>query len=164
MAIVLTEHLDYNVSANCVAQSASRAFGFLIAKCKLARGVPYNVFTKLYDAVVWPVVSYGAAVWGFKSFSSINAVHNRAMRYFLGVGKYTPNTELTGEMAWIPPTVRQWKTIALFRSRLSCSFQSRVNKRIALWANNKSGNTCKNCFFYVKTVFKLQFSTLWLFR
>ena len=99
LGIVLTEHLDYNVSAKCVAQSASRALGLLIVKCKLAGGVPYNVFTKLYDAVVWPVVSYGAAVWGFKSFSCINVVHNRAMRYFLGVGKYTPNTALAGEMA-----------------------------------------------------------------
>ena len=93
---------------------------------------PDNFFTKLNDAVVWPVVSYGAAVWGFKSFSCMNAVHNRAMRYFLGVGKYTPNTALAGEMPWIPPLVRQWKTIALSWSRLSCSFQSRVNKRIAL--------------------------------
>jgi len=35
--------------------------GLLIAKCKLAGGVPYNFFAKLYDAVVWPVVSYGEA-------------------------------------------------------------------------------------------------------
>ena len=52
LGIVLTKHLDYNVSAKCVAQSASRALGLLIVKCKLAGGVPYNVFTKLYDAVV----------------------------------------------------------------------------------------------------------------
>ena len=114
---------------------------------------PDNFFTKLNDAVVWPVVSYGAAVWGFKSFSCMNAVHNRAMRYFLGVGKYTPNTALAGEMSWIPPIVRQWKTIALSWSSLSCSFQSRVNKRIALWANHKSGITCKKCFFYVNKQF-----------
>jgi len=39
LAIVLTEHLDYNVSAKCVAQSASRALDILIVKCKLAGGV-----------------------------------------------------------------------------------------------------------------------------
>ena len=43
MGIVLTEHLDYNVSAKCVAQSASRALCLIIAKCKVAGGVPYNV-------------------------------------------------------------------------------------------------------------------------
>ena len=25
---------------------------------------PYNAFTKLYDAVVWSTISYGAAIWG----------------------------------------------------------------------------------------------------
>ena len=45
LGIVITEHLDYNISTQCVAQSASRAFGLLIAKCKLAGGVPYNAFT-----------------------------------------------------------------------------------------------------------------------
>ncbi len=67
-------------------------------------GLPYNVFTKLYDSVVWPVINYGAAVWGVRSFSCIDAVHNRAMRFFLGVGKYTPNSALVGEMAWHPPS------------------------------------------------------------
>ena len=75
------------------------------------------------------------------------------MRYFLEVGKYTPNTALAGEMAWIPPIVRQWKTIALSWSRLSCSFQPRVNKRIALWANHKSGYTCKIVFSMLKKQF-----------
>ena len=61
-------------------------------------------------------------------------------------------------MAWITPIVRQWKkTIALSWSRLSCSIQSRVNKRISLWDNHKSGNTCKKYFFYVCNLFFLQF-------
>ena len=34
-----------------VAQSASRALGLLIAKYKTLGGVPYNVYTKLYDSV-----------------------------------------------------------------------------------------------------------------
>ena len=46
--------------------------------------MPYDVFIKLYDNMVWPVIAYGAAVWGDK-----NAVQNRAMIFFLGVGKYT---------------------------------------------------------------------------
>ena len=52
LGIVITEHLDYNISTQCVAQSASRAFGILIAKYKLAGGVLFNVFIKLYDTVV----------------------------------------------------------------------------------------------------------------
>ena len=89
LGLLLTEYLDFDLTAKYVAQSASRALGLLISKCKLAGGFPYNVFTKLYDSVVSPVINYGACIWGFKSCSCINAVQNRAQRFFLGVGKYT---------------------------------------------------------------------------
>ena len=89
-----------------VTQSASRAIGLVIAKCKFIGVVPYNVFSKLYETVVWPVINYSAPVWGFHSYSCIDAVHNRAMRFYLGVGKYTPNDAVAGDMGWKPPSVR----------------------------------------------------------
>ena len=81
-----------------VAQSAGRALGLLIAKYKSMGGMPYDVFTKLYNSCVWPVITYGAAIWDFRSFSCINAIHNRAMRFYLGVGKYTPTVAVAGDM------------------------------------------------------------------
>ena len=81
-----------------VAQSTDWVFGLLIAKCKSAGGIPYDVFTKLYDSMVWRVIAYGAAVWGDKAYSCINAVQNRAMGFFLGVGKYTSNAAVSGDM------------------------------------------------------------------
>lgn len=83
LGLVMQEHLDLNVMVKAVAQSASRDLGLVIAKCKSMGGVPYDLFTRLYDTVVWPVISYGSAVWGYRSFSCIDAVHNRAMRFYL---------------------------------------------------------------------------------
>ena len=40
LGVVLSEHLDYNIMVKHVAQSASRALGLLIAKCKTIGGVP----------------------------------------------------------------------------------------------------------------------------
>ncbi len=48
--------------AKSVAQSATRALGLIIAKCKAHGGVPFNVFTQLYDALVQPIINYGASV------------------------------------------------------------------------------------------------------
>ena len=89
--------------AKVVSQSAGRALGLLIAKYKSLGGMPYDVFTKLYDSLVWPVISYGAAIWGNKSFSCINSIQNRAMRFYLGTGKYTPTAAVGGDMGWILP-------------------------------------------------------------
>jgi hypothetical protein len=50
------------------------------------------------------------------------------MRFFLGVGKYTPNAALCGEMAWEPPIVRQWGCLANDWARLSALDNGRLNK------------------------------------
>lgn len=71
--------MDFSVTAKMVAQSASPALGLVIAQCKQIWGVPYNVYTKLYDSIVWPVIAYGAAIWGDTSFACIEAVQNRAI-------------------------------------------------------------------------------------
>ena len=58
--------------------------------------MPYNVFTKLYvlyDSLVWPAKTYGADI-----FSYIDAIRNNSMRFFLGVGKYTPTVAVSGDI------------------------------------------------------------------
>ena len=42
-------------------------------------------------------------------FSCIQAVHNRAARYFLNVGKYTPVAAVNGHTAWYPMECMLWK-------------------------------------------------------
>ena len=99
------DHLDWNVTAKVVAQSANRALGLLIAKSKSLGGMPYSVFTKLCDSTVWSVVAYGASIWGTRQFSCIDcidAVQFKAHRYFLGTGKYTAIYAVAGDRGWIP--------------------------------------------------------------
>ena len=42
LGLILHEHLDYNITAKAVAQSASRALGLLIAKAKANGGFPFG--------------------------------------------------------------------------------------------------------------------------
>ena len=51
----MNEFLDFSMTAK-------QSPGLLIAKCKSAGGMSYDVFTKLYDSMVWPVLAYGAVV------------------------------------------------------------------------------------------------------
>ena len=62
----------------------------------------YNVFYKLFESIVCPVIMYGAPIWGTECFSCIQAVQSRAARYFLNVGKYTPVAAVNGDTAWYP--------------------------------------------------------------
>jgi hypothetical protein len=129
LGLVLTDTLDYSITAKHVAQSASRALGLLISKYKALGGMDYEVCTKLYDTMVWPTISYGAAIWGIQEFTCINAVHHKACRFFLGVGRYTPNTAVTGDMGWTPPHIRQWKSVLGQWFRLNRMDDNRLNKQ-----------------------------------
>ena len=102
----LTEFLDYSETAKAVAKSANRALGLIIAKSKAFGGLPYDVFYKLYESIVCPVILYGAPIWWTECFSCIQAVQNRAARYFLNVGKYTPVAAVNGDTAWYPMECR----------------------------------------------------------
>ena len=101
-----THELALHVSI--LSQSAHRALGIVIAKGKSLGGLPYQVFCKLYDSLVQPIIDYGACIWGARTYSCISSVQNRAMRFFLGVGRRTPVAALQGDMGWYPNDVNQW--------------------------------------------------------
>lgn len=60
LGLVLTEHLDLNLTAKFVTKAAIGALGILIAK--ILGGMPHKVYKKLYDSMVRPVIAYGAAI------------------------------------------------------------------------------------------------------
>ena len=93
--------------AKTVAKSASRALGLLISKDKAFGGMPFKCYTRCYDALVQATINYGAGIWGTMVYSCIEAVQNRALRYFLGLGKYAPNLAINGDMGWHMPAHRQ---------------------------------------------------------
>ncbi len=127
-----------------VAQSAGRALGLLIAKYKAFGDFQYSTFTKLYDTLVYPVIEYGSAVWGTRDFSCINAVHNRACRFFMGLGRYAPNVAVNGDMGWKPPIVRQWERVFKHWNRCISMDETRVNGAIFKWSSGCALNRCKN--------------------
>jgi hypothetical protein len=114
LGLVLTEHLDYAVTTKVVAQSANIALGLVIAKAKSFGGVSYDVFTKLSESVVCPVIAYGAAIWGTEMFNCIHTVQYRAARFFLNVNKHTANAAVSSDIGWTPMECRMWKVVELF--------------------------------------------------
>ena len=144
LGILLSEHLDYNDMATHVSKSANRALGLVIAKSKSFGGLPFSSFTKLFDTMVWSVVSYGAAIWGTRQFNCINSIQLRAARYFMGVGKYTPNAAVMGDTGWKPTITRQWEVVIRQWLRMKVMGNDRLNRKIFDWAEDKGNGRCQN--------------------
>ena len=60
----------------------------------------FNLFKiiRLFDMVC----NNDAQIWGTKDISCINSVKHRAICFFMGAGRYTPNMALYGDMGWKP--------------------------------------------------------------
>ncbi len=76
LGLIFTEYLDFSIMAKYVSQAVRRSLGMLIAKSRAHGGMPYAVFTKLFDSLVQPIIDYCASIWGYKIHSSIQAVQN----------------------------------------------------------------------------------------
>ena len=102
LGLLLTEHLNYEEMAKHVAKSASRALSQVITKYKSCGGLAFRTYTKLYETMVWSIIGYGASLWGSREYNCINSVQLKAARFFLGVGRYTPNAGVLGDIGWDP--------------------------------------------------------------
>ena len=153
LGLIFTEHLNYDVMAKTVSDAANRALGLLIAKFKMYGGMPFDVFTKLYEALVLSIVNYGSSIWGNREFSCINSIHNKACRTFLGVGRYTPNSAVQGDMGWKMIYHTIWINMCKQWCRSVNMDHDRINKRIFIWCYNQCSNNVKNWTYHVNKVF-----------
>ena len=81
----INEHLSYNFTADCLADSAGRALSSVITKMIKNGGFPFKVYTILYDACVTSITDYCGEVTGYQQHSSSLKIHLRAIRAFLGL-------------------------------------------------------------------------------
>ena len=155
LGVLFTEHLDLMQMAKIVVQSASRALGLLISKDKVVGGMPFECCTQCYSATVQSIIDYSAAIWGTKSMSCINAVQNRACRYFLGLGRYAPNAAINGDMGWLSPEHSQWMCIARKWCRLANMDESLLAKKIFL-SHLTQGSTNRKIWCYRVKMFFIE--------
>ena len=71
LGCVLHEHVDYSVTANMLANAASQALGAVMSKYYSAGGLPYSVFTKMYNVCIVPILDYCAGIWGTNHMRSM---------------------------------------------------------------------------------------------
>ena len=89
----------------------------VIAKFKNLKHCTYKTFNKLFNCEVLQILDYSVGVWGSKEYKKINNVEIRAMRFFLGVYKYTPILGIEGEMGWEQTSLRKYMLYAQFMEK-----------------------------------------------
>ena len=128
LGIWLNEHLNINKTVSELAKSAGRALSALYTKCLRAGGMTLDVFQKLYEMLVEPVLFYASCIWG------ISSVHNKACQYFLGGGKYASNVALRDDMGWNSCFVKAKTEVFRLWIKLRTIPNERILKRVQDWS------------------------------
>ena len=144
LGCILSETLDFTVTATALAESAGRALGSLINKYRAVGGLPFSVYEKLYHSCVVPIMDYSAGVWESKSYLKCNTIHNRATRAYLGVPNKSLNLAINGDVGWLEPDIwRKLETVRMW-DRLVNMDDNRLTKRVFLWDYNQLHGWCSN--------------------
>lgn len=109
LGVIMDENVKYDLAAKTITDSAGRALGSVINKARTYKDIGSRTFTTLYYRCVTPVMCYGAGIWGMNK-EAMKLCHNiqkRAIRFFLGVHRFTPVDSMQGDMGWtsIPTTI-----------------------------------------------------------
>ena len=149
LGLTLNQYLDWDMTVKVLANSAHRALGVIIAKHKRFGGMPFKAFTAAYDSMVRPILEYGTEIWGHKDYKCINNVYLRASRAFPGVGRYSPNNAVIGDIGWTPPVVRQKSAMIKWWCKLVRMRPNRLTRHIfeaCFYHSEKSRNNwCYRC-------------------
>ena len=137
----MDEFLKFDYGIDILSDSAGRALGGVISKFRSLKNVGYSTFTKMYNTCVTSVSDYFSAIWCHSKSKVINKVHNRAMRYFLGVPNKTPILAMQGDMAWLTSKGRHCIERIRLWNRLVQMNNDRLTKKVFLWdvSNDKYG-------------------------
>ena len=154
LGVLMTEHLDFTDVANTLSDSAGRAFGSVMSKMKSFRSLDFEIFTKLFDTCITPIMDYSSGVWGFKDSPHADAVQNRIIRRFLGVHRFTPTLAVTGDMGWTPAIIKRKVNMVRLWCRLVRMNEDRLTKRIFLQDLSLCNSGVKNWCSEIKHIFQ----------
>ncbi len=131
LGIDLSEYLNYSVTTNTLADGASRALGALIAKYYSLKVMNFDTYEHIYNTYVTPVLDFASEIWGAKTYTRLETIHNRAIKTFLCVGKTCPTPFIIGDTGWYPSSIRHKVNMAKFWNKLvCCNDEDRIIKKV----------------------------------
>ena len=114
LGVIFHEKSEFSQTADALATGGGRALGGIISKLHGLKDFGFKTFEKLYYSCVVPVTYYSSSVWGYKPYAQLDYIQNRAIRYFLGVHRFTPILAIVGDSGLLPSQYRRWLTILRF--------------------------------------------------
>ena len=133
LGATINEFIDYNYTAENLADSAGRALSAIICKYLKNGGFPYLTYTTLIENCVNSISQYSSEVWGFQYYSSTQKLHLRAARFYLGLPKNAPVPAILADIGWQDPLYNTQQKMIRQYHRIMKMENKRLTKVVLLW-------------------------------
>ena len=135
-----------------VFDNANRALGVIFSKSKAVGGLPFSVFTQLYNASVLAISNYSAHVWAHRKNNQLSKVQNSALKFFFGVGAATPLAALEDDSGWPPMQLQLQYTMLKYWFRVCSMSESRLPRQAFLWSCQLADSGKQSWAFHVRNL------------
>ena len=102
LGFTLSTRLSFDIALEEFSGRAKKKVIDIIRTLYSLGSINVNIFFKLFDAQVKPMLLYASEIWGLTRFSVIESVHLFACKRILNVSRMTPNTMVYGELGRHP--------------------------------------------------------------
>lgn len=159
LGIVFSTKVSFDIACKDLGSRGKKAFLSVIRSLYQYKNNSLDLFLKLFDAQIQPVLQYGSELWGLdKAAHQCEKVHLFALKKFLNVEKRTPNDLVYGELNRYPilinsamNCIRYWLRIVQMPDDripkqaylMLCKFDAKGSKT---WATNVRSFLYENGF------------------
>ena len=145
LGLYLNEFCDYKYTVRELTKSASRALSAVYTKYLSCGGMSYDVYTELYNALVEPVLFYGAGIWGHTNWQEVQSIRNKACRLFSGFSKNASNIAVLGDMGF--QRTKSTGILETFRLYLRVRYtnDTRLTFKVHMWSGNITRSWDNKC-------------------
>ena len=102
LGIYFTTRLSFSLACQDLISRAKKAVISIISCMFRFQNDSIEVFLKLFDSQVQPIVLYGAEIWGLEKGKDIERLQMFGLKRFLQINRKTPNDIVYAEMGRYP--------------------------------------------------------------
>jgi len=123
LGLIFHQNCSFKLAIDTLLASARKATFGLHRQCANLRIINPRLKCQLFDALVYPILSYGCEIWGSNSLygEDLERWHRQFMRQVLGLPSHSPSSMLYGELGRMPLRHRWYKQTLRFWNRLLCA-------------------------------------------
>ena len=165
LGVVLTTKMSFNLSKEFVIAKAKSIVYQLIRSLKINCCNDLNVFFKIFDAQVLPILAYGSELMGIFDNSDLDSIQTNAIKLFLNVSTHSSNTVTYYETGRYPISISLKIRSISYWFRLLRLPSLRFNKQAFIALDRMQEEGKRNWVSEVKDLLcSLGFSVVWFSR